>query len=156
MEVHYEDVVQKPRETLVRLGAFLEQNPPIGRRIVDKSLTAARARGGSTQGVNMMPTVTGKQLWKTIAPVMFPSASVSLPCRTQMTPLNFSGSSVANGEMMSASAVALMPRLAERSTICPTKICADKYQREREEGLERCAPCGGVSRCRLTAHARNE
>ena len=41
--------------------------------------------------------------WKTIAPVMLPIASVSLPWRTQIRLLNFSGSSVAIGAMTSAS-----------------------------------------------------
>ena len=40
--------------------------------------------------------------WKTIAPVMLPIARVSLPWRTQMIELNFSGSSVAIGAMTSA------------------------------------------------------
>ena len=46
-------------------------------------------------------TTVGIVDWKTIAPVMLPIASVSLPWRTQMTELNFSGSSVAIGAMTS-------------------------------------------------------
>ena len=41
--------------------------------------------------------------WNTIAPVMLPIDSVSLFWRTQMTELNFSGSSVAIGAMTRAS-----------------------------------------------------
>ncbi len=48
-------------------------------------------------------TTVGIVDWKTIAPVMLPIARVSLPCRTQMTELNFSGSSVAIGAMTRAS-----------------------------------------------------
>ncbi len=50
-------------------------------------------------------TTVGMVDWKTIAPVMLPIASVSLPCRTQMIELNFSGSSVAIGAMTRASSV---------------------------------------------------
>ena len=46
---------------------------------------------------NTSPTTVGIADWNTIAPVMLPSASVSLFCRTQMIELNFSGSSVAIG-----------------------------------------------------------
>ena len=54
---------------------------------------------------NTRATTVGIVDWKTIAPVMLPMASVSLPCRTQMTELNFSGSSVAIGAMTRASSV---------------------------------------------------
>src|SRR6478672_12753927 len=47
-------------------------------------------------------TTVGIHDWKTIAPVMLPIASVSLPPRTQMIELNFSGSSVAIGAMTRA------------------------------------------------------
>ena len=51
---------------------------------------------------NSSATTVGIVDWKTIAPVMLPIASVSLPWRTQMTELNFSGSSVAIGAMIRA------------------------------------------------------
>lgn len=44
-----------------------------------------------------MPIEVGMQLWKTIAPVILPRASVSLADFDQMTLLNISGSSVATG-----------------------------------------------------------
>ncbi len=47
--------------------------------------------------VKARPMATGNVLWNTIAPVMFPSASVSFLSRIHMTLLNFSGSSVATG-----------------------------------------------------------
>src|SRR6478609_8169601 len=50
-------------------------------------------------------TTVGMHDWKTIAPVMLPIARVSLPPRTQMIELNFSGSSVAIGAMTSARSV---------------------------------------------------
>src|SRR3954469_15188264 len=53
----------------------------------------------------MSATTVGMHDWKTIAPVMLPIASVSLPPRTQMIELNFSGSSVAIGAMTNARSV---------------------------------------------------
>lgn len=47
--------------------------------------------------VNRRPSVTGMVLWKTIAPLMFPNARVSLASLTQIMELNFSGNSVARG-----------------------------------------------------------
>ncbi len=58
--------------------------------------------------------------WKTIAPVMFPMARVSLPWRTQMSELNFSGSSVAMGAITSASRISLTPRADARCCTAPT------------------------------------
>ena len=57
-------------------------------------------------------TTVGMVDWKTIAPVMLPIASVSLPWRTQMTELNFSGSSVAIGAMTRASRTLVDAELA--------------------------------------------
>jgi hypothetical protein len=72
---------------------------------------------------------------------MFPSARENPSLAAPRTLLTFIGSSVANGAMMRASTVAMMPKLAERSKICPDEdFGADKYQHEREEGLERCSP----------------
>jgi hypothetical protein len=51
-------------------------------------------------GAKTRATTVGIMLWKTIAPVMFPIASVSLPLRTRMTLSSFSGSSVAIGVTM--------------------------------------------------------
>ena len=56
-----------------------------------------------SHSVKSMPNATGKQLWNTMAPVIFPSASVSFFLPTQMTEFTFSGSSVAIGVMMSES-----------------------------------------------------
>ena len=56
-------------------------------------------------------TTVGIVDWKTIAPVMLPIASVSLPARTQMIELNFSGSSVAIGATTSASRTSSTPRI---------------------------------------------
>ena len=60
-------------------------------------MAATRAGPSSFHGVSNSPIVTGNDDWKTMAPVMLPSASVSLRRRTQITLLNFSGSSVATG-----------------------------------------------------------
>ena len=58
---------------------------------------------------NSSATTVGIVDWKTIAPVMLPIARVSLPCRTQMIELNFSGSSVAIGAMTSARSASSTP-----------------------------------------------
>src|SRR5919198_1502525 len=58
---------------------------------------------------NTRATTVGMVDWNTIAPVMLPIARVSLPWRTQMIELNFSGSSVAIGAMTSASSTSLTP-----------------------------------------------
>ena len=65
-------------------------------------------------------------------------ARVSLPWRTQMTLLSFSGSSVAMGAMTRARSVALSPRLAEivRHRIDEDEG-ADDDQPERDDDLER-------------------
>src|SRR5512146_432139 len=60
-------------------------------------------------GAKMSATDTGIADWKTIAPVMLPIASVSLPCRTQRIELNFSGSSVAIGAMTRATMIGAIP-----------------------------------------------
>src|SRR3954451_6950714 len=69
-------------------------------------------------------TTVGIVDWKTIAPVMLPIARVSLPWRTQMTELNFSGSSVAIGAMTSARRVWSTPSWVDRSSTAPTKKIA--------------------------------
>ena len=83
-------------------------------RMVATNATPAEAKWIALSGVKVhvvksRPSTVGRQLWKTIAPVMFPIASVSLPLRTQSTLLNFSGSSVAIGAMMSARMVGSRP-----------------------------------------------
>ena len=67
--------------------------------------------GPATQasGAKTRATTVGMLAWKTIAPVMLPIARVSLPCRTQMIELNFSGSSVAIGAMTRARRTSLTP-----------------------------------------------
>src|SRR6188472_2406924 len=69
-------------------------------------------------------TTVGIVDWKTIAPVMLPIASVSLPWRTQMIELNFSGSSVAIGAMTSASSAGSTPSVVERWATASTKNTA--------------------------------
>ena len=64
----------------------------------------------SSQSVKSSPIPTGIVDWKTIAPVMLPSASASLPSRTQKKLLTFSGSSVASGARISESTIASTPR----------------------------------------------
>jgi hypothetical protein len=61
-------------------------------------------------GAKRIATITGRQLWKTMAPVMLPIASVSFPCLIQMMLLNFSGNSVAIGAMIRASTAGATPR----------------------------------------------
>ena len=63
---------------------------------------ASVLRKSSCHGVKSIPIETGIELWKTIAPVMFPIARVSLLSLSQRTELNFSGSSVARGASTSA------------------------------------------------------
>ena len=62
--------------------------------------------------MKIRPIPTGIVDWKTIAPVMLPSASASLPSRTQKKLLTFSGSSVASGARISARTRASTPRLS--------------------------------------------
>ena len=80
----------------------------------------------------------GMHDWKTIAPVMLPIASVSLPLRTQMRLLNFSGSSVAIGAMMSASRTGSSSR--SRRAMCSTASDEDDRaaddHRQRDQDLQ--------------------
>ena len=85
------------------------------------SIPLIKASGESSHGVSMMPRAGISELWKTIAPVMLPKASVSLPCLTQMMLLNFSGSSVAIGVMMIASTNAGIFHINESVVRAPTK-----------------------------------
>ena len=79
----------------------------------------AQAPGAKTRA-----TLGGMALWKTIAPVMLPRARLSLPWRTQMTLLNFSGSSVAMGAITSARSVPSMPKVPATRSTAPTKNAA--------------------------------
>ena len=85
---------------------------------------ASELSARKVHSVKRMPRTVGRQLWKTIAPVMLPIASVSLPPRTQITLLNFSGSSVAIGAMTSARIRGSSPMACDRSSTAPTKTCA--------------------------------
>src|SRR6187402_3556876 len=69
-------------------------------------------------------TTVGIVDWKTIAPVILPMASVSLPWRTQMIELNFSGSSVAIGAMTRASSAGSTPSVDARWLTASTKKTA--------------------------------
>src|SRR6476620_8956823 len=69
-------------------------------------------------------TTVGIVDWKTIAPVMLPMASVSLPWRTQMIELNFSGSSVAIGAMTRESSAGSTPNVDARWLTASTKKTA--------------------------------
>ena len=75
---------------------------------------------------NRIATTVGIVDWKTIAPVMLPIASVSLPWRTQMTELNFSGSSVAIGAMTRASSSSSTCSAAARWSTASTKKMAPR------------------------------
>ena len=67
-----------------------------------KATQESSARRPTVLDAKTRATTVGIVDWKTIAPVMLPIASVSLPWRTQMIELNFSGSSVAIGAMTRA------------------------------------------------------
>ena len=86
---------------------------------------------------NTSATTVGIADWKTIAPVMLPIARVSLPWRTQMTELNFSGSSVAIGAMTSASSTSSTPSVVgEVLDRVDEEDRADDDQAEGHEDLE--------------------
>ena len=70
---------------------------------------------------NSRATIVGIVDWNTIAPVMLPIARVSLPCRTQMTELNFSGNSVAIGAMTRARISGSTPSDVDRCSTASTK-----------------------------------
>src|SRR5918998_3035113 len=78
-------------------------------------------RKSRLQFVKASPRATGTELWKTMAPVMFPRARVSLLFLSQMTELNFSGSSVARGASTSAIRPAGTPTDLERCSTALTK-----------------------------------
>ena len=86
---------------------------------------------------NTSATTVGIVDWKTIAPVMLPIASVSLPWRTQMIELNFSGSSVAIGAMTRASSTLVDAERAARCSTASTKTMAPSDdQAERDDDLD--------------------
>ena len=76
-------------------------------------------------------TTVGMVLWNTIAPVMLPIARVSLRWRTQITLLNFSGSSVAIGAMTSASRASSTPSVWARCSTAPTNAYAPTMMHPR-------------------------
>ena len=80
--------------------------------------------GVNSHVVKSRPSTVGTQLWKTMAPVMLPIASVSFPVRTHRTLLNFSGSSVAMGAMIRARMVGSSPTTVDRCSTAPTKTWA--------------------------------
>ncbi len=80
----------------------------------------------SSQVVKIRPTDTGKVLWNTIAPVMLPSARVSLRWRIQSTELNFSGSSVAIGVISRETMSGAAPSDSLRTWTSFTKISAPR------------------------------
>ena len=116
---HYEDVkdveqrrrpaggdpISVPRRTIGRKMAAVDANAmPADAKLSSESLETVHASAASA-----MPMAVGMHDWKTIAPVMLPIASVSLVWRTQIRLLNFSGSSVAMGAMISASSAGSRP-----------------------------------------------
>src|SRR3954451_19754042 len=87
-----------------------------------RAIPAERAsRKPSSQRVNKRPKETGKVLWKTIAPVMLPRAKVSLLSLSQITELNFSGSSVARGASTKEIKPAGIPTDSEADSTAWTK-----------------------------------
>jgi hypothetical protein len=84
-------------------------------------MAATALMKSSRHGVKRTPTETGIVLWKTIAPVMLPMARVSLLSLSQMTELNFSGSSVARGARTSEIRPAEIPTDLERCSTASTK-----------------------------------
>ena len=67
---------------------------------------------------------TGIVDWKTMAPVMLPSASESFPSRTQKKLLTFSGSSVARGARIRESTIASTPISSAKCSSSSTNRCA--------------------------------
>ena len=70
--------------------------------------------------MNASPKATGMVDWKTIAPVMLPSARLSFPSRIQKKLFAFSGSSVASGAKTSDRASGSTPIESARSITCST------------------------------------
>ena len=89
------------------------------------------------QSVKIRPIPIGIVDWKTIAPLMLPSARASLPSRTQKKLLTFSGSSVARGARIRARTRASTPRLsAIFSQVFDEEVGAEDHQPEAERELE--------------------
>src|SRR6266545_2401430 len=105
---HVHDVsrVEQPVEQQQAPG---ERPPPPEGGVQDQA-------GPQRHQVSRSPIVTGNDDWNTMAPVRFPRASVSFPRRTQITLLNFSGSSVASGASRSANASRGTPRRSARTS----------------------------------------
>ena len=82
--------------------------------------------------MSVRPNATGIVAWNAIAPVMFPTASTSLPWRIQTTLLAFSGISVASGARISESDQRRDP---SDSAIVSTR--ADEQLGAEDDGAER-------------------
>ena len=99
-----------------------------------------------------MPKATGTVLWNIIAPVMLPSARVSLPSLIQKMELNFSGSSVARGASIRAMRPAGNPRPAAACSTASTKKCAPATMTPRLARVWKAtAKCGGSCAAGLEA-----
>jgi len=92
-----------------------------------------------------MPRAGIRELWKTIAPVMLPRAKVSLPLLSQMMLLNFSGSSVATGAIITDRMKAESPRVTVIDSRAITKLWAPRMIRARATST--CATRGGSGGC---------
>ena len=127
-------------------GPVSRRERDIGMKIaaVDEERDPGRQEGDLAAGpkchasaANSRATTVGIADWNTIAPVMLPIASVSLPWRTQITELNFSGSSVAIGAMTSASRASSTPNDVARCSTAPTKtVRPEDDEGERGDDLE--------------------
>ena len=109
---------------------------PADRKAISESSLTCHASPANTSA-----TTVGIADWNTIAPVMLPIASVSLPWRTQISELNFSGSSVAIGAITSASSSSLTPSVVGEVLDRPDEqVRAADDAGEREHDLDRDDP----------------
>ena len=91
----------------------------------------------SYQSVKIRPIPTGIVDWKTIAPLMLPSARASLPSRTQKKLLTFSGSSVASGARTRARTRASTPMLsAMLEQLFDEEVGAADHRPEADQELQ--------------------
>ena len=97
--------------------------------------------------MNARPTAIGIVDWKTIAPVMLPSARLSLPSLTQKKLFAFSGSSVASGASTSESTSGSIPIvLGDVDQLLDEQVrAADDRAEADERAGARSAPPGGSS-----------
>ena len=83
------------------------------------------------------PTAIGIVDWKTIAPVMLPSARLSLPSLTQKKLFAFSGSSVASGASTSESTSGSTPSvLGDGEQLLDEQVRAADDRAEPDEELD--------------------